>query len=243
MRKEGLDTTVSGNPYRFPSRDECMRCHGSNFNRALAFYPAQLNRDGQLERFFHLGMFDKEFVQMAKKQPLGNPYDESASVEQRARSWLHSNCSHCHRLSGGTSTTNQMNISAPNDQMALINTPPTKGRFGLENAPMIEPGNPYRSILYYRMATKGAGHMPMLGARTQDREGVRLVHDWIRALNPEVMTAEVSLTPKNAEEALALYQKIQSGALLPEERKRALAFCMKHTDPFVLNLFAGFSLE
>ena len=136
-----------------------------------------------------------------------------------------------------------MNISAPNHQMAMINTPPTKGFFGLEKAPMIDPGNPYQSVLYYRTATKGAGHMPMIGAKTLDREGMRLVHDWIRTLNPKAPIAEASLTPRNVEEALALYHKIQSGALSQGEIKRALTACLNHPDPFVINLFAGFSLK
>ena len=140
-------------------------------------------------------------------------------------------------------TTTQMNVAVPLDQLDLIGFPPLKGSFGLENASLIEPGNPYRSVLYYRMATKGAGHMPMIGPKTLDREGVRLVHDWIRSLKPQASIPETSLTPKNVEEALALYHKIQSGALSPQDRKRALAACMNHSDPFVINLFAGFTFD
>ena len=241
VRKEGLDTVVNGKPYRFPGRDECVRCHGSNLNGPLAFFPGQMDRDGQLKRFRELGIIDNTFIEMATVQPLGDPHEEAVPLEKRARSWLHTNCSHCHRLSGGSGTTSQMNVAAPIDELNLIASSALRGEFGIENASLIEPGNPYRSALYYRIATKGAGHMPMIGAKTIDSDGVRLVHDWIRSLNTEARVAEASLAPINVEEALALYHKILSGVLSAKDQKQAIANCMASTDPFVINLFSGFS--
>jgi len=241
--KEGVETTIDGKPYRFPGRDECIRCHGSNFNRPLAFFPGQMNRDGQLAKFRSLGIIDDVFVEMAKNQPLANPYDEDAPLELRARSWLHINCSHCHKVSGGSGLTNRMNAAVSTDKMGLIHAPPQKGEFGIDHPSLIEPGNPYRSPLYYRIATKGAGHMPMFGAKTIDEEGVKLVHDWILSMDPKAKRPKASLSPKNVEEALALYHKIRSGDLSPAVAKKAVAACLKSTDPFVLNLFAGFELD
>lgn len=238
--KEGLNTEVLGESYRFSSRDECIRCHGSNFNRPLAFFPGQMNRDGQLQRFQDLGIVDEVFVEMAEAQPLVDPSDAREPIELRARSWLHSNCAHCHKVSGGSGLTAQMNAAVPTSQLELIGHLPNRGSFGLEGASQIDPGNPYRSILYYRVATKGAGHMPMIGANTLDEAGVQLVHDWIRSLNPEAEVSESTLAPKNVEEALALYHEIQSGALSPEDQKRAIATCLSHSDPFIANLFSGF---
>lgn len=85
--------------------------------------------------------------------------------------------------------------------------------------------------------------MPMIGANTLDEAGVQLVHDWIRSLNPEAEVSESTLAPQNVEEALALYHEIQSGALSPEDQKRAIAACLSHSDPFVVNLFFAFSKE
>ncbi len=241
--KEGLDTEIQGRPYRFPSRSECIRCHGSNFNRPLAFFPGQMNRDGQLERFKELGLVDGVFEEMATAQPLVNPKDSTESIESRARSWLHSNCAHCHKVSGGSGLTAQMNIAVSTSQLELIGHAPKRGYFGLDQAPQIDPGNPYRSILYYRVATKGAGHMPMVGAQTLDQEGVRLVHDWIRSMSPDASVPAYTLEPKSVEEALVLYHKIQSGELSIEERDKAIGACLDHADPFVANLFNGIELE
>ncbi|MCZ6673263.1 MAG: PQQ-dependent sugar dehydrogenase [Verrucomicrobia bacterium] len=241
--KEGLEATIMGKPYRFPARDECVRCHGSNFHRPLAFMPGQLDKDNQLDDFLELGLIGPIFKGAASFQHLENPADDTASLDQRARSWLHANCSYCHRVSGGAGVTSMMNKAVPNDRMILINSFPEKGSLGMENARLIEPGNPYQSILYYRIATKGAGHMPMIGPKTIDQNGVRLVHDWIRLLRPEAPITDASLSPSNVEEALALYHKIQSGALSTKEQEKAIAACLSSTDPFVLNLFIGFTIN
>ena len=81
--------------------------------------------------------------------------------------------------------------------------------------------------------------MPMIGVPSVDNEGVKVVHDWIRSLQPDAPVAEASLDPKNVEEALALYHQIQTGALSESDRKKAIANCLSHKDPFVLNLFLG----
>ena len=241
--KGGLDTTIQDKPYRFSARDECIRCHGSNFNRPLAFFPGQMNLNDQLEKFKKLGIVDDIFVEIADTIPLTNPYDVSDPIDLRARSWLHSNCSHCHKVSGGSGLTAQMNAAVPNSKLELINHQPTKGYFGLEGAPQIDPGNPYNSILYYRIATRGAGHMPMVGVRTIDKEGVKLIHDWIRSMDPDKSVPNISTNPKNVQEALALYHAIQSGELSEAEAKNAVAECMQSEDPFVINLFALFEFH
>ncbi|MCB1124538.1 MAG: hypothetical protein KJT03_23495, partial [Verrucomicrobiae bacterium] len=240
VRKEGLDTEIAGKTYHFPSRDECIRCHGSNFNRPLAFFPGQMDRDGQLSRFRKLGIIDDVFVQTASRQPLANPYDKAAPLELRARSWLHSNCSHCHKVSGGSGLTTMMNAAVPTDRMDLIGTSPSRGYFGMSNAHQIDPGNPYHSVLYYRIATKGAGHMPMVGSQTIDKQGVQLIHDWIRSLDPGRAIETAKSEPATVEEALALYHRIQSGNLSEKEAQAAIENCLQSQDAFIINLFAGF---
>lgn len=241
VSKEGLDTTIGGKPYRFPSRDECVRCHGSNFHRPLAFLPGQINRNNQLKDFQKLGLIDQKFVDAAQQQDLENPLNANASLDRRARSWLHVNCAHCHRVSGGAGVTAMMNIAVPNERMKVFDSLPEKGNLGMGNAPLIDPGNPYNSVLYYRIATPNAGHMPMIGARTLDQSGIHLVHDWIRSLDPDVPVAKPTLTPNNIQEALALYNRIQSGGLSEKDATQAIANCMKSSDPFVINLFARFT--
>jgi len=136
-----------------------------------------------------------------------------------------------------------MNIGVPTDRMGLINKAPEKGSFGIENGYLIDPGNPYRSIFHYRINTLGAGHMPMIGFRTPDEEGIELIHDWIRSMAPETPVPDHTLKPKNVEEALALMHRIRTGELSKAKAQKAIDFCMQSTDPFIINLFAGFTVE
>jgi putative heme-binding domain-containing protein len=66
--------------------------------------------------------------------------------------------------------------------MKALGTRPTQGTFGIPNAQLITAGDPYKSVLYFRMAKSGPGHMPHLGATITDDRGLALVHDWIRQL-------------------------------------------------------------
>lgn len=198
--KEGLDATIGGKPWRFSSRQECLRCHGGNFNYLFAFHPGQLNRDRQLDRLYDLGLVDEKFRRAAEAQPLVSPYDEDAPLDLRARSWLHANCSHCHRVSGGGSVPFQANVEPALDGTGLLGESALKGDFGLRGAPkLIVPGDPYASVLYYRSATTGPGHMPMLGAKTIDARGLRVLHDWILSLEPEGAGQAPPKLPKKGE--------------------------------------------
>ena len=85
--------------------------------------------------------------------------------------------------------------------------------------------------------------MPMIGMPTVDHEGVRVVHDWIRSMMPEAPVPETTLNPKNVEEALVLFHKIQVGELSAADEKLAIETCLKHEDPFVVNLFMGMGEE
>ncbi len=211
----GEDRLIDGRPWRFHSRAECARCHNGNFTQTLAFLPGQLSRGGQLERFHALGLVDDGFLKGAEVQPLASPYDETQSVAARARSWLHANCSHCHRFSGGGSVPIHLTAEAPLDLTGTLGIDPVKGGFGLDAPQLIAPGDPANSVLYYRSATAGIGHMPMFGAKTIDDTGLRALHDWIAALGPEPDT-ELPTSPETPTQALILLHAYLAGQLSPE---------------------------
>jgi putative heme-binding domain-containing protein len=52
----------------------------------------------------------------------------------------------------------------------------------LAGAHVVTPGDPYSSVLYYRISTMGQGRMPLIGSRLVDTGGVRLIHDWVKQL-------------------------------------------------------------
>lgn len=74
--------------------------------------------------------------------------------------------------------------STSGDQMNVVDVGPSQGDFGISQARVVAPGQPFRSTLFYRMATSGTGHMPKLGSWQSDPLGLRLVHDWIASMDP-----------------------------------------------------------
>ena len=113
---------------------------------------------------------------------LVNPYDAAASLDERARSYLHSNCAQCHVNAGGGNS--QINLEYHQDvkRLKAIGVAPVHDRFGLEDARIIAPGNPDGSTLFLRVARRGRGQMPQLSTNQVDPAGVDLLRSWIKQL-------------------------------------------------------------
>ena len=119
--------------------------------------------------------------------PSGARWSEpgSASLEERSRAYLDSNCAHCHNAAGAADTSGlHLNIDAPLDQyFGICKSPVAVGRGSGDRPYDIYPGQPDDSILIYRMQhTDPAIAMPELGRSTVHTEGVALLSDWIASL-------------------------------------------------------------
>ena len=184
--------------WRFSGRAECQRCHNKWSGSALGFIPAQLNKEhgyggasaSQLDTLAHIKLF--ETPPPAEKRPhLANPHTESADLDARARAYLHANCSACHRQHAGGAVLSMMHFDLPIEKTNMLGARPSQGTFGIHAAQVIAPGDPFRSVLPYRMAKLGGGRMPHIGSTEIDREGVQLIHDWVERL-PRDATKEVA---------------------------------------------------
>ena len=113
---------------------------------------------------------------------LVDPYDAKFDLNHRARSYLQVNCAHCHQLGAGGTADIEMRYNIPIEQSKTLEIRPAQGTFDIHGAHILSPGDPYRSVLYYRMSKLGAGRMPHVGSEIVDDRGVRLIHDWIRQL-------------------------------------------------------------
>ena len=72
------------------------------------------------------------------------PSDESISLEDRARAYLHVNCAHCHRETGlGGRASFQLLNWLPNERTGLINGRPLVGMPGvpMNEARLVAPGD------------------------------------------------------------------------------------------------------
>lgn len=177
-------------------RTECILCHTTRAGSIHGFRIPQLNRDhdyaepnrpivtaNQLATFDHLGYFAKPLPE--KRIAWVNPHDESAPLDARARTYLHINCAHCHRRGGGGSAPFDIQITTPIEKSMLLGTRPTQGTFDIHGAQIVAPGDPWRSVLYYRMMKLGSGRMPQFGSKVNDDRGTWLILDWISSLSNE----------------------------------------------------------
>ena len=186
---EILDPRVAGGvrtqTWHHASRDECSLCHIWSASTIHGFKLNQLDRESefhhgnQLDRFESLGLF-QDAIQ--RGEPIASPYDETKSLEQRARSYLHMNCAHCHRRGGGGTAAFELVGTKSLDELDLVDAKPTQGEFGLPDCRVVASGHPERSVLLYRMAKSGRGHMPQFGPSLLDDQGIALIHDWIVSL-------------------------------------------------------------
>ncbi len=125
-------------------------------------------------------------AQADRPKHLVNPYEPSNDINERARSYLHVNCAHCHRTGGGGSGYFQLQQDLPLDGMKAINVKPTQGVFEIADAQIIATGDPFRSTLFYRISKTGSGRMPHIGSELVDERGTKLIFDWIRQLPPNI---------------------------------------------------------
>jgi mono/diheme cytochrome c family protein len=186
-----LAKEVAGRTWYFPSRAECLRCHTSAAGRTLGLETAQLNSslrypDGgtanQLAVLDAMGMFDGGLGSSPEALPrLAEPGGQG-SLEARARSYLHSNCSNCHRPGGPGGGPADLRFSTPFTDMHVCDEPPQHGDLGIAGARLLSPGQPDRSILSARMHALGANRMPPLASHQVDTASVQVVDAWITSL-------------------------------------------------------------
>ena len=79
----------------------------------------------------------------------------------------------------------QLSFATKRDDMNVIGARPQHDTFGIDNAMLIAPGDPDRSILYQRLLRRGRGQMPPVVIATVDEQAVALFRDWIRGMKPE----------------------------------------------------------
>ena len=99
--------------YLYPGPDQCLRCHNTNAGMILGIKTAQLNgdlhytqtsrTDNQLHTFSSLGMLNTPLPDTAtypQYAKMAAVTDTTATLENRVRSYLASNCGHCHQPGG-----------------------------------------------------------------------------------------------------------------------------------------------
>jgi putative heme-binding domain-containing protein len=249
--------------WQFNSRTQCMSCHSSWSEYALAFQPEQLNRPGpdgrnQLIAFTESGLIRRagndakprppfDSASAARERKLADPSDAHQPLEARARAYLHANCGHCHCEGGGGSVNLRLQFPVAVAAMNAVGVRPARGDFGLRDACIVKAGDPCASTLYFRMAKFGRDRMPHIGSERPDEAGLDLIEKWIAGMKgaekkteplPDCESpTELLASPKSA---LWAARKLGRGEMKPGTRDRLLAAAAKQPDGSIRDLFEGY---
>ena len=114
---------------------------------------------------------------------MANWSSEENDLDSRARAYLDINCGHCH-IPGGSADTTGLYLNLKEDSnmhIGIYKKPVAAGRASNNLKYSIDPGNPSKSILSFRMTSLDPGiMMPESGRSLNHKEGVELIEKWIK---------------------------------------------------------------
>ena len=185
------DGAVHQQTWYYPSPKDCLTCHTAIAGLVLGVKARQLNRDlrypsgtvdNELRAWNHIGLFKQPLKEadLQKIPTLAAADDKSRSIEDRARSYLDANCSHCHQPHG-TVANFDARFETPLDRQLLVDGPVLIDE-RIDKPRVIAPHDIWRSIAYMRISTNDDIRMPPLARETIDTTGVQLLNDWIMSL-------------------------------------------------------------
>jgi uncharacterized repeat protein (TIGR03806 family) len=179
--------------WHYPSSIECLQCHTAAAGYVLGVKTRQLNgpfnypesrvADNQLRAWNHAGMFDPPLDEAAISgySALASVTNAAASLQDRARSYLDSNCSQCHRPGAGILAFWDARFDTPLAQQQIL-----RGRLASDlnvaGAAVVAPGDPALSMICLRADTLGAHQMPPLARNVIDTNAVFVLTEWIKSL-------------------------------------------------------------
>jgi hypothetical protein len=189
----GKTVTLDGRTWLFPSEAECLACHTEAAGRSLSIELAQLNGPltypqtgrmaNQVVTLNAVGMFSPPVTTPPSELPwMPDPFGTVGPLAERARAYLHTNCSQCHRPNGGTPTDLDLRYTTAVGGMNACDREPQSGSLGIFDARIIAPGAAERSVLLARADRRDAHGMPPVGSVLVDTDGVALLRQWIDSL-------------------------------------------------------------
>ncbi len=185
----GVETAIDTS-YRhiFPDRGQCLECHTAAAGWSLGLETLQLNtaesagHPDSLARLQQLGYIEGDVPAVLLQSSLSGLDDEQAGTEHKARSYLHSNCSNCHRP-GGPIAGIDLRFGTALSDSGVCNAVPDYGDLGQADARLLIPGDAGRSVISLRMQDTGGQRMPPLASNVIDNKAVETINAWINSLS------------------------------------------------------------
>jgi uncharacterized repeat protein (TIGR03806 family) len=187
----GKTVTVGGQTWQFPSEAQCLQCHTVGAGRSLGLEIGTLNGNfgyptgrtaNQLTTLNAIGTLTPALAQTPDQLPVIPDPAGTAPLGDRARAYLHANCSYCHRPGGTAPGDQDFRYTTALAQTNTCDITPSFGNLGITDPRRIAPGSAARSIVVARMNRTGADAMPPIMRHTIDTAGVQLLTTWVDGL-------------------------------------------------------------
>ena len=178
--------------WRYPNDNECKSCHFAG--GGLGMNTRQMNgdytysggvTDNQLRTMNHLNWFTSSLNEgdLPTYLKVSSISDTTATLEQKALSYLDVNCGYCHQP-GALQVNMDFRMTTPLDQKQIMHVPPEED-LGIAGAKRVYQGDHSRSVIFHRIASLESGvMMPPLAKSLVDSTGRNLIRDWINSLDP-----------------------------------------------------------
>lgn len=191
LLESGKNVNLGDQVWRFPGPAECSQCHTSAAGFSLGLEVRQLNKMytynngetvNQLDYLEKNGFFEQPLSSAQRDMALAGSQSQEASLEARALSYLHANCSQCHRPGGTTQASTDFTAAAGLPFMNACEKQPLQGNLGFSGSTLLTPGDHAASLMWRRIAHDEDFRMPPLASNVLDRRGADLIRDWIDSL-------------------------------------------------------------
>ena len=177
--------------YLIPNQNQCKNCHANsgkvepigpviqNLNKS---YDYSSGTENQIDKWISAGILSSPSYANIPSWPKLD--DASSSLNKRARAYLATNCSSCHRLEGSAANSGLYLEYRNTDSLSLgfWKTPVAAGAGSGGLTYVIKPGYADESILLFRMISDQINErMPEIGRSLAHDEGIALIRDWINS--------------------------------------------------------------
>ena len=191
LLSEAKEVDTGNFTHTFPSQSQCTICHTGAAGVSLGFEAMQLEKshtytsgitvNSQMQELYRAGFLamDPSTITYPTMEPLTN---NQASIGDRARAYLHSNCSGCHRP-GSTAAQMDLRYTTPLTNTGACNQEPYGGNLGIANARIIAPGSAERSIMLERISVLNENRMPPLATQRLDESAISVIETWINGMS------------------------------------------------------------
>ena len=181
-----------GQTWIYPGEGQCLQCHTEAAGNTLGLetrqlavtfkYPQTGREAHQLATLNAINVLTPPIDSPTDKVPYPDPAGTAGTLDERARAYLHSNCSQCHRPNGGSTANMDLRFTTALADTKACDVAPGLSDLGIQNARLIAPGAAARSVLIARMSRRDALGMPPLGSAKADTDGAALLTEWVNSL-------------------------------------------------------------